>query len=115
LQGNSMTFSDFDINPLFAKVLEREGITAPTPVQAAAIPIALQGGDLTAIAQTGTGKTLGFALPALTRLAESGSGASRMLVLAPTRELAQQVQRGMMPLAKAARLRTTCVVGGCGF
>jgi len=110
-----MTFSDFDINPLFAAVLEREGIVSPTPVQTAAIPIALTGDDLIAIAQTGTGKTLGFALPALTRLETMPQGASRMLVLTPTRELAQQVQRGMAPLAKAARLRTTCIVGGCGF
>ncbi|MBI1317367.1 MAG: DEAD/DEAH box helicase [Candidatus Hydrogenedens sp.] len=110
-----MTFSDFDINPLFAQVLAREGITVPTPVQAAAIPLALEGADVTAIAQTGTGKTLGFALPSLTLLSEGRPAPGRMLVLTPTRELAQQVQRGMMPLAKAARLRTTCIVGGCGF
>ena len=110
-----MQFTEFEIHPSFAAILQREGITTATPVQQAAIPIALDGADLTAIAQTGTGKTLAFGLPALTRLSKSKRGRSRMLVLAPTRELAQQVERSLQPLAKAIRLRTTCLVGGAGF
>jgi len=110
-----MSFEKFSIHPKCLPILEREGIKHPTPVQAEAIPVGLEGRDVLAIAQTGTGKTLAFALPALTRLSETKRGGIRMLVLAPTRELARQVEKGMLPHAKALGLRTACVYGGAGM
>lgn len=110
-----MSFEELCIDPRCLAVLKRQGITSPTPVQAAAIPIALEGRDVMAIAQTGTGKTLGFGLPALARLAAAGKGRNRMLVLAPTRELAQQVEAVLEPHARALKLFTVCVYGGAGI
>jgi ATP-dependent RNA helicase RhlE len=91
------------------------GITEPTPVQAAAIPIALTGADLIATAQTGTGKTLGYALPSLTKLARESVRHNRMLVLTPTRELAVQVEGVIRDHARALRLATALVYGGVGM
>ena len=110
-----MSFDLLDLHPKCLRVLETQGITEPTPVQAAAIPPSLEGRDLIAVAQTGTGKTLAFALPALTRLSKNPVGRNRMLVLAPTRELASQVHRGIEPFARALNLRTCCVYGGVGM
>ncbi len=110
-----MKFQDLQIAPRCLKVLERQGITTPTPIQEQAIPVALEGRDVVAIAQTGTGKTLGFALPALTRLADTPKGNTAMLILAPTRELAQQGHDVIAPLAHSLRLTTTCVYGGVGM
>lgn len=90
-------------------------IATPTPIQAQAIPAALEGCDLVAIAQTGTGKTLAFGLPALTRLAAGNGRGTRMLVLAPTRELAQQVHDVLDPYARALGLHAACVYGGVGM
>ena len=97
------------------RVLESMGIETPTPVQEKAIPIALEGKDLIATAQTGTGKTLGFALPSLSLLAEEPEGRLRMLVMVPTRELAVQVHSVMAKVAKALRLKTALLYGGVGF
>ncbi len=112
-----MTFDELQITPRFLQLLKAQEITEPTPIQAAAVPPALEGRDLVAIAQTGTGKTLAFALPALTRLADLPNRAPRnaMLVLTPTRELAHQVHSVVDPLAKAAGLRTACIYGGVGM
>lgn len=110
-----MSFDRFNLDPKCLKVLSGQKITEPTPVQAEAIPPALEGRDLIAVAQTGTGKTLAFSLPALTRLAKAPGGRNRMLVLAPTRELASQVHRGIEPLARALGMRATCVYGGAGM
>ena len=110
-----MSFADLRIDPRFLRILKAQQIVEPTPVQAETIPVALEGRDVTAVAQTGTGKTLAFALPALTRLADTKAGASRMLVLAPTRELAQQVHDVLHLLGKALGLRTVCVYGGVGM
>ena len=88
-------FSDLGLSDPLLKSLEREGYDTPTPIQAQAIPPVLDGRDLLGIAQTGTGKTAAFMLPSLHRLTAKGkgrpSGACRMLVLAPTRELAGQI------------------------
>lgn len=112
---NRMTFDDFDLDPRCLSVLHAKNIATPTPVQELAIPIALTGKDIIASAQTGTGKTLGFALPALTRLAQSKSRRNRMLVLVPTRELCVQVEAVMAELAKALGLRSMLLYGGVGM
>ena len=84
-------------------------------MQAEAIPPALEGRDVIAIAQTGTGKTLGFGLPSLTRLAKGKPGRSRMLVLAPTRELAHQVHKVLSEMGRHLGLRSVCIYGGVGY
>jgi len=89
-----MTFQDLNLHPSILKAIETSGYTVPTPIQEQAIPEIIAGKDLMASAQTGTGKTAAFMLPALNRLATPstvrGKG-PRVLVLTPTRELAQQV------------------------
>jgi ATP-dependent RNA helicase RhlE len=92
----------------------------PTPVQAQAIPVILQGHDVLAGAQTGTGKTAGFALPLLQRLADQpalgkGRGSVRALVLTPTRELAAQVEQSVRTYGRHMKLRSTTVFGGVGM
>lgn len=111
-----MKFEEFeDLDPRCLRVLHEMGIETPTPVQEQAIPVALAGHDLIATAQTGTGKTLAFALPALTRLAREKERRNRMLVLVPTRELAIQVETVMKELCKALHLNSALLYGGVGF
>ena len=110
-----MSFKQFELHPKCLHAVEAQGITEPTPIQREAIPVALDGTDLIAVAQTGTGKTLAFALPSLTRLAEGKRGRTRMLVLTPTRELAQQVEKVIAPIARSLGLRSVCVFGGVGM
>ncbi len=110
-----MPFDEFALDPRCLRVLHKQNISIPTPVQEQAIPVALEGRDAIAIAQTGTGKTLGFALPALTRLAAGPAARNAMLALTPTRELAMQVHAVIEPLARALGLRSTCVYGGVGL
>ena len=89
-----MSFESLNLNPAILRAIEESGYTTPTAVQAQAIPVVLEGHDLMASAQTGTGKTAAFMLPALNLLAtphESKSRGPRILVLTPTRELAAQV------------------------
>jgi ATP-dependent RNA helicase RhlE len=109
-----VSFERLNIDRRCLQVLGAQRIATPTPIQAKAIPVALEGRDLVAIAQTGTGKTLAFGLPSLMRLANAGSR-PRMLVLAPTRELAQQVHIVLEPFARALGLRAACVYGGVGM
>src|SRR5437667_8648758 len=89
-----MTFSDLNLHPAIIQALEKKGFAIPTPIQLLAIPKVMAGFDLRASAQTGTGKTAAFLLPALNRLTVPsqipGHGA-RILILVPTRELAMQV------------------------
>jgi ATP-dependent RNA helicase RhlE len=110
-----MSFDSFDLDPRCQKVLARSDITTPTPVQKEAIPLALTGNDLVAVAQTGTGKTLGFSLPSLTRLVNTASKHNRMLVLVPTRELCVQVYEVIRDLSKALHLKAVQIYGGVGF
>ncbi len=114
-----MQFSELGLNPLVLKSLEAAGYTDPTPVQAEAIPAALAGADLLVSAQTGSGKTAAFLLPSLCRLAEpapvAGNG-PRILVLTPTRELAQQVEKAARTYGRELRrLRTVSLVGGAPY
>jgi superfamily II DNA/RNA helicase len=113
-----LAFSDFDLHPNILKALDAAGFADPTPIQAAAIPLALAGRDLIGSAQTGTGKTAAFMLPALNRLAEPKlprPHGPRVLVLAPTRELAQQILEATRKLGKFLRLHTVSVLGGMPY
>ena len=110
-----MTFDDFGLDPRCLRVLHQQEIVTPTPVQEQAIPIALTGRDLIGVAQTGTGKTLAFALPSLTRLASQHVTRNNMLVLTPTRELAVQVERVVDRLAKTVQMRSAAIYGGVGM
>jgi len=89
------------------------GYTEPTPIQLRSIPPALEGRDLIASAQTGTGKTAAFAIPTLQKL--DSHGRCRCLVLEPTRELAMQVETAMRDFARFTNLRVGCVFGGVGY
>ncbi len=102
------------IEPLVRAVSER-GYTTPTPIQTQAIPAVLNGGDLLAGAQTGTGKTAGFTLPILQRLTESPArkpGAIRALILTPTRELAAQVEESVRHYGVHLPLKSMMMFGG---
>jgi len=115
-QDESLTFAQIEgLDQRCLSVLDTMGIEKPTPVQATAIPIALTGRDLVATAQTGTGKTLAFTLPSLTRLAQEKKERNRMLVLLPTRELCIQVEQVVKTMGKALRLRTALIYGGVGY
>jgi ATP-dependent RNA helicase RhlE len=98
------------------RAVSAEGYDTPTPIQAKAIPLVLEGRDVVGIAQTGTGKTAAFVLPLLSRLAEIGGTAkpkgARVLVLSPTRELAAQIHDAVRAYGKNVRPRSTVVVGG---
>ena len=110
--------SVFDTLPAeLVAALAAQGITVPTPVQAAVLPDALAGRDILGRAQTGSGKTLAFGLPVLARLAgrKSRPGHPRAVIVLPTRELATQVARALQPLAHALRLKLTTVYGGTPY
>jgi ATP-dependent RNA helicase RhlE len=112
----TQVFSDLGLSAELMRAVSDQGYTAPTPVQAKTIPIVLQGRDLLAAAQTGTGKTGGFALPILHRLSESMIARTpkrvRALVLTPTRELAAQVEASFKGYGRHLRLNSTAVYGG---
>ncbi len=118
-----MGFNDLSLRPELLQGIHALGYENPTPVQAAAIPEALQGKDVIGSAQTGSGKTVAFTLPLLSRLladreAEGGVKAGlrvRALVLTPTRELATQVERAISELAKFSPVRCVTVIGGASF
>ncbi|WP_426958828.1 DEAD/DEAH box helicase [Muricoccus radiodurans] len=109
-------FTDLGLAAPLLRALEEEGYTTPTPIQAQAIPAALSGRDVLGIAQTGTGKTAAFALPILHRLANDPkrppSGACRVLVLSPTRELASQIHESFRAYGRHIRPSTALIFGG---
>ncbi|HEX8960715.1 MAG TPA: DEAD/DEAH box helicase [Geobacteraceae bacterium] len=109
-----MTFEDFSFKPAVAAGIKRSGYVTPTPIQAQAIPPVLAGRDVMGLAQTGTGKTAAFALPILQRLMEGGRGHVRALIVAPTRELAEQIHETIGSLGRETRLRSVTVYGGVG-
>jgi len=114
-----MSFDQLGLTPETLRAVAEEGYTEPTPIQAQAIPVILQGRDVMAQAQTGTGKTAGFTLPMLVRL-QPGANASlsparhplKVLILTPTRELAQQVFDSVRTYGKHLPLRAAVVYGG---
>ncbi|MCB1383595.1 MAG: DEAD/DEAH box helicase, partial [Notoacmeibacter sp.] len=112
-----MTFADLGLSAKVASAVADAGYVTPTPIQAGAIPHALEGKDILGIAQTGTGKTASFVLPMLTRL-EKGRARARMprtLILEPTRELAAQVEENFVKYGKNHRLNVALLIGGVSF
>ena len=111
------SFSDLGLSPEVLKAVADAGYETPTPIQEQAIPVALQGRDVLGIAQTGTGKTAGFTLPMIDRLAAGRSKARmpRSLVIAPTRELADQVAASFEKYAKGQKLSWALLIGGVSF
>jgi superfamily II DNA/RNA helicase len=110
-------FAALGVPAALTGVLDDQGITAPFPVQAATLPDALAGRDILGRARTGSGKTLGFSLPLVVRLAGRPTAARRPrgLVLVPTRELATQVTEVLKPLARAMDLWVTTIYGGVSY
>ncbi|MDR5651284.1 DEAD/DEAH box helicase [Ruixingdingia sedimenti] len=110
-------FSDLNLDPLVLKAVAEAGYETPTPIQAQAIPHALEGRDVLGIAQTGTGKTASFTLPMITLLSKGRARARmpRSLVLAPTRELAAQVAENFDTYAKHTKLTKALLIGGVSF
>ncbi len=103
-------FADFDVAELLKQNLEDKGYVTPSPIQDQTIPYALEGKDVIGIANTGTGKTAAFALPALNRLMTDQN--SRLLIVAPTRELAQQIEQECRSIAKSSGLFGALLIGG---
>ena len=115
---DNVTFESLNLHPLILRAIEESGYTNATPIQAQAIPEVMAGHDLMASAQTGTGKTAAFSLPALNLLATphaSKSRGPRILVLVPTRELAAQVNEAARKYGKFIRARTVSIVGGMPY
>ena len=107
------TFADFALAPLLQTNIAAKGIQTPTPIQDQAIPVALAGRDVVGLADTGTGKTIAFMVPILNRLiAEPGS---RALVMAPTRELAQQIEAECRLIARGSGLHGAVLIGGASM
>ena len=110
------TFAELNLNPKLLEALSREGYVSPTPIQAQAIPYLLAGRDLLGLAQTGTGKTAAFLLPILHRLAADRRPApprcANVLILAPTRELASQIDQSIAAYGQGLGMTHTVVFGG---
>ena len=112
-----MSFSVLGLDPKILQAVQEAGYTEPTPIQTAAIPPIVAGHDLIGIAQTGTGKTAAFTLPMLTRLIAQPAGprrATRVLILAPTRELVVQIEENIRAYAKHLPITMATVFGGVG-
>jgi ATP-dependent RNA helicase RhlE len=120
-----MSFTTLGLSDAILRAVTEQGYTSPTPIQAQAIPAVLNGGDLLAGAQTGTGKTAGFTLPILHRLSTDKIGAAqtnksaarvvRALILTPTRELAAQVEESVRLYGKYTNLNSAVIFGGVGI
>ena len=117
-----MNFDELNLAPEILKAVHEQGYETPTPIQAQAIPLVLEGHDLLAGAQTGTGKTAAFTLPLLNRLSQGSAPKSkfggkgvRALVLTPTRELAAQVEESVREYGKYLDINSTVVFGGVGM
>jgi ATP-dependent RNA helicase RhlE len=113
-----MSFSSLGLSAELLRAVSEKGYTQATPIQLKAIPVILEGKDILAGAQTGTGKTAGFTLPLLQRLSATPHGAHRTirsLILTPTRELAAQVEESVRVYGKHLPLKSTVIYGGVGF
>ncbi len=113
------TFNDLGLSSQMVSTLTAGGFTTPTPIQAAAIPLVMEGHDLIGLAQTGTGKTAAFGLPMIERMLADGKRADprniRALILAPTRELVNQIAANLKTFVRKSPLRVTVVVGGASI
>ena len=107
-----MKFETFNFHPAVAAGVLEAGYSVPTPIQEKAIPPVLKGCDVMGLAQTGTGKTAAFVLPILNRLMGSHNGGVRALIMAPTRELAEQIHQAIETLGCKTRLKSAAVYGG---
>lgn len=111
-QPSDKSFYGLGIAPKILDILQRIKFTVPTPIQLKAIPLALEGKDVVGVAQTGTGKTHAFAIPMIQRLVQlKGKG----LILAPTRELAIQIDEAVRGLAHSFGMKTVCLIGGASM
>lgn len=108
------SFEDFKLNRQLLNAIADAGYREPTPIQEKAIPPILSGQDIMGIAQTGTGKTAAYVLPLLMKLKYAQGSATRALILAPTRELAMQIEENVRLFAKYTDLRTAVIYGGVG-
>ncbi len=104
------TFNDFEIASLLKRNIEKRGYTIPSPIQDKSIPVALKGGDVLGIANTGTGKTVAFAIPVINKLISNKN--SKALIMAPTRELAQQIFEECKLLLKGSSIKWAVLIGG---
>lgn len=109
-----MNFTQFEFNPKITAGIEACNYETPTPIQEQAIPAILEGRDIMGLAQTGTGKTAAFVLPILQRLLSGPRGKVRTLIVAPTRELAEQIHSDITKLAGQTGIRSMAVYGGVG-
>ena len=107
-----MNFEQFSFDPRIRAGIKAAGYATPTPIQQQAIPHLLKGRDLLGTAQTGTGKTAAFVLPILQRLTKGPRGRVRVLIVAPTRELAEQIRQAIVDLGRRTRVRSVAVYGG---
>lgn len=109
-----MKFESFKLHPTIAAGVKALGYTVPTPIQLQAIPPVMEGKDVMGLAQTGTGKTAAFVLPILERLLTGPRGRVRTLIIAPTRELAEQIHVAIVALGRDTKLRSATIYGGVG-
>src|SRR5437867_7517512 len=110
-----MSFTSFNLHPELLRAVNALGFIVPTAIQKDAIPPATAGRDVLACAMTGSGKTAAFLLPILQRLLDRPRGVTRALVLAPTRELAAQIDEHRQQLARFTRIGGAAVFGGVGM
>jgi ATP-dependent RNA helicase RhlE len=109
-----LNFEQFNLNPRLMQGIKVAGYETATPIQEAAIPAALRGRDIIGTAQTGTGKTAAFVLPILNRLLDGPRGMPRVLIVTPTRELAEQINQVIHALSAGTGLRSATIYGGVG-
>jgi ATP-dependent RNA helicase RhlE len=109
-----LKFEPFKFHPSITTGIRALGYTTPTPIQEQAIPPVLEGRDVMGLAQTGTGKTAAFVLPILQRLLQGPRGRVRALIIAPTRELAEQIHVSIVTLGRDTKLRSVTIYGGVG-
>ena len=109
-----MRFEEFSLDPCILAGVKSAGFTIPTPIQEQAIPVVLQDRDLLGLAQTGTGKTAAFLLPIFQRLIQYPTRRVRVLILAPTRELAEQIHQASVELGQHTGVRSVAIYGGVG-
>ena len=112
-----ITFAELNLDPRIQTAIDAAGYEHPTPIQEQAIPVIKKGGDVTGIAQTGTGKTAAFTLPMMHRLTKGRARARmpRSLILCPTRELAAQVAENFETYGKDLKLNMALLIGGVSF